>query len=36
MKNLNNIIVNQPQPQVVINQDQDPDMILANHVFKLR
>ena len=35
MKNLNNIFTNQPQPQVVINQDQDPDMMLANSVFKL-
>jgi hypothetical protein len=35
MKNLNNIFINQPQPQVVINQDQDPDMMLANYVFKL-
>jgi len=33
MKNLKNIFVNQPQPQVVI--DQDPDTMLANHVFKL-
>jgi hypothetical protein len=33
MKNLNNIFVNQPQPQVVI--DQDPDTKGANHVFKL-
>jgi len=33
MKNLNNIFTNQPQPQVVI--DQDPDTIKANYVFKL-
>jgi len=34
MKNLNNINANQPQPQVVV--DQDPDTMLANCVFKLR
>lgn len=31
MKNLINISVNQPQLQVVV--DQDPDTILANYVF---
>ena len=34
MKNLNNIFVN--QPQVVVNQIQDPELTLANYVFKLR
>lgn len=33
MKNLNNIFVNQPQTQVVV--DQDTDTMLANYVFKL-
>ena len=35
MKNLINIFFNQPQLQVVVDQDQDPDTILANYVFKL-
>jgi hypothetical protein len=33
MKTLFNILVSQPQPQVVIVQDQDPDTIEANCVF---
>lgn len=31
MKNLINIFVNQPQPNVVVNVDQDPDTSLANY-----
>ena len=33
MKTFINIFVGQPQAQVVIDQDQDPDTIKANCVF---
>ena len=33
MKTFVNIFVSQPQPQVVVDQDQDPDTIEANCMF---